>query len=120
MATWGATTVKIFYRDYRAPHTTGGEITRINLLPDPADTSAIAQVIQQGPTGRKEISGFFVFDDFTDYQTLEADKIAGTVRTFVGPGETGDDYVIASLGDPDYRQSNAIFAPFVLVEAVDI
>ena len=117
MSTWGATTIKIFWRDYKPPYIPGGELQRINLLPDHNDPSAKAQAIQQEPTGRKTVEATLIFDTYAGYQSVEADKVAGTVRTLVSPGETGDDYAIESIDRPDYRQSNAIFARVVFVEA---
>ena len=114
MSSWGALTIKFHYRGYRPPFIPGG-LRRINLLPDPAGT--VAQVIQQKNTERKTVKGTLVFDDYADYLSMEADKLAGEVKTLIAPEETGDTYAIEDLGEPDYRQSNAIFATVSFVEA---
>jgi hypothetical protein len=115
-STWGALTIKFSVYNYFPPFTPGGLI-RIDLLPDHSSPTTAAQVLQQTNTGKKTVRGTLIFDAYADYTSMEDDKIAGTTRTLVAPGETGATYAIEELGEPDYRQSNAIFASVTFVEA---
>ena len=114
-SSWGELTIKFSVIGYRPPFVPGGLI-RIDLLPDPDSPATAAQVIQQANTGRKTIKGTLIFDDYDDYLSMEADKIAGQSRTLITTEEAGGSYAIEALGEPDYRNSSTIFASVVFVE----
>jgi len=112
--TWGSTALKILHGTYRPPHGDAG-IIEIPILPD-LTAATPASVIQQAGRGRKRASWRGYVSALADYDTLYADYIAATVRTFTGPGGETLSAIIESLSEPEYVQANFIRFDVTIVE----
>ena len=77
--TWGSTTLKIVPESYSPAHSTNG-ITEIQILP--SGTAEPSSVIQQAGRGRKRIRFNAFVSSLSEYETLHADYIALTERSF--------------------------------------
>jgi len=115
-STWGATALKILVDTMRhaviAP-----PLTEVQLLPDPAALSTISTVVQQAGRGRLRVRAKLYVSAYGDYDAYVTDINAGTSRTLT-IDDTGiaDTYMIESLGEPEFIQSDAIFFDIVWLE----
>lgn len=84
---WGNTDLYIVPDTYTPPW---GEspIVEIALAPDPENLTAACTVIQQQGKKRDNMTLATYVKDYSIYQAMLADQVAGTVRTFAGPDAT--------------------------------
>ena len=75
---WGTKVLFVAKGSYTAPEFDSG-IKEIQILPDTSGNPA--SVLQQSGRSRKRAS-FDVYGNFTEYELLNDDKIAATVRIF--------------------------------------
>lgn len=113
---WGSTALKILVGSLK-PGVTAGTISEIDLLPDPADLSAITTVLQQGGHKRLRVKAKLYVSSMAAYNAFVDDLNLGTSRVLT-ISDTGISaaYVIESLGDPDFVQSDCIEFDIVWVE----
>lgn len=114
--TWGSTALKILVGTMRhaviAP-----PLIEVQLLPDPAALSTISTVVQQAGRGRLRVRAKLYVSAYGDYDAYVADINAGTNRT-LNIDDTGiaGTYMIESLGEPEFIQSDAIFFDITWLE----
>lgn len=116
MATWGATTVNITPGTYEPP-TARVRTNEIAILPDPADLSAVASILQSGGRDRKRVRFQGHVTTLAAYNSFETDKLAATERTFTGPDAETLTGIIEFLEVVDYPFSGLIRYEIGLVEA---
>jgi len=115
-STWGSTALKILIGSLK-PGVTSSSLTEVDLLPDPANLSAVSTVIQQQGRKRRRVKAKLYVPSVSAYDSFVADLNAGTEAT-LALDDTGisDTYMIESLGDPEFIQSNAVFFDITWLE----
>lgn len=115
-STWGSTALKILIGTLR-PGAIPANVIEVPLLPDSTDIDAIASVLQQTGTLRKRVKGKLYVSAIASYTAYVTDYRAGTTRTLT-IDDTGiaATYMIESLGEPEFIQSDAIFFDICWVE----
>lgn len=94
-----------------------GPLTEIALLPDPDALSTVSTVLQQQGRGRMRVKGKLYVSSMTDFDAFVTDLNAGTNRTLtITDTNIAATYMIESLGEPEFIQSNAVFFDIVFVE----
>lgn len=119
MATWGPHAISILHGTFR-PTWGAARVTRIDILPDPADLDRPGEVLQQGGRQRTQISFQAQTrgpDAVNDYNALLEAHIEGRVNTFSGPGNTVLDCLILDLGPPEMVLPDLIRFSVTLLEA---
>lgn len=108
-STWGGTTLKILIGTLK-PGVTSGPLTEVDLLPNPANLSAVSTVIQQQGRKRSRVKVKLYVTSITAYEALVDDLNLGREAALVieDAGINGT-YIIESLGEPEFIQSNAAF-----------
>lgn len=114
--TWGSTALKILVGTLR--HSVmAAPLVEVPLLPDPAALSTISTVVQQQGRGRKRVKAKLYATAYGGYDTFETDMNAGTARTLtIDNSGIAASYMIESLGEPEFIQSNAIFFDITWLE----
>lgn len=115
MSTWGSTTVYVRVEPQYQPGYVAPNITEIPILGDPANPDTPASVIQGNGRGRKTITFEAHVASRTDYESLFADVVAQTTRTWTGPDGDTMSAVITDL-TPAYWQDNHIRFTMRLLE----
>lgn len=84
---WGNTDLYIVPDTYTPPWGKS-PIVEIPLAPDPANLTAVCTVIQQQGKKRDTVTLTTYVKSYTTYQSMLADQVSGTVRTFTGPDDS--------------------------------
>lgn len=114
--TWGSTSLKIRVGTLRHG-CMAGPLTEAPLLPDSTDLSAVSTVLQQAGRGRNRVKAVLYVSSYSDFDAFVTDMNAGTQRTLtIENTSIAGTYLIESVGEPDYRQSNVIFFEIAFVE----
>jgi hypothetical protein len=116
MSTWGSTTTQIRADGRYQPGYAAPNIVEIAILCDPAAPGTPASILQGNGRGRKTISFTGQVSSLSDYETLFADAVAQTVRTWTGPAGDSMSAVITELL-PEYWQGNHVRFRMTLKEA---
>lgn len=116
MSTWGSTTLYITPGTYQPP-TAAVRVNEIRILPDPASLSTEASILQSGGRDRKRARWQGYVTSYTNFNTLEGDKLAATERTFTGPDAETLTGIIESLEVIDYPVSGLIRYEISIVES---
>ena len=82
---WGTTELTVVPESYNPPHAVRKR-TVIDLIPYDEITNP-SSILQDGGRERKQVSLSGFVTSLADYETLYADYLASTVRTFTGPDE---------------------------------
>lgn len=93
---WGDTNLYIL-RDSYMPPWAEASILEIPLAPDPANIDAVSTVLQQQGRKRQTVSFSTYTKDYSVYTSMQADYLAGTVRTFTGSDGYSASMIIFSL-----------------------
>lgn len=115
-STWGSTALKILVGSLRH-NVQPAPLTEVQLLPDPAALTSVSSVVQQQGRGRKRVKAKLYVSAYGDYDTYASDLNAGTSRTLT-IDDTGiaATYLIESLGEPEFIQSDVIFFDIAWLE----
>ncbi|MEA1961286.1 MAG: hypothetical protein U9N81_08470 [Bacillota bacterium] len=112
----GEKTLKVIIGSWR-PGIPSANVSEIALLPDPADLAKAASVIQQGSCLRNRVKGKLYVSSMTDYNFFVTAMLAGTSATLNDTDvDLSGSYMIESLGEPEYKQSDVIFFEITFVE----
>ncbi|MFX4263128.1 hypothetical protein ACOBQJ_13150 [Pelotomaculum propionicicum] len=117
--TWGSTTLKVIVDTYKPPHSEAG-LVGIDLLPDSADSGANCEVLQQFGRKRKRASFSGFVTSQAEFDSLEADYLAQTERTFTDINGLSLGCTIESIAPSGSVPGNTrkiIYYDIVLVEA---
>ena len=113
--TWGSTALNVIAGTYKPPHATASLVS-IELLPDPDDSDAVCETLQQFGRKRKRVSFSGFVASRSDYDFLEADYWAQTERTFTDPDGLSLSCTIEAISEPGYARK-LVYYDLVLVEA---
>ncbi len=113
--TWNGTALQVLHGSWR-PGIPSNHINEIALIPDAADLSAQASVIQQGGRLRKRVKAKLYVTGMTAYNNFVNYYLAGTSGTLADGDTLNGSYMIESMGEPEYINDSAVFFDIVFVE----
>ena len=117
MATWGSTAINVLIESPYQPEYAPPNLVEIPILGNPVALDTPASVIQTNGRNRKTVSFTGYVSAIADYNTLTADCVAFTARTWTGPDGQAMSAYITSLGPAEFIQDNCIKFPMSLMEA---
>lgn len=113
--TWGSTTIKVQVGTWK-PGILPAVFQEIQLIPDATNLTVVASVLQQGGRPRRRATGRVYVSSMTAYEALVTSYLTGTAQTLADGDSVNASYMIESIGEPEYKQNNAIFFDIAFVE----